>query len=262
MKWLRRWLSPAPRNGPYGPSRPTFRPRVEALEDRNLLNVSSVFDSAGNLVQFSVNEGGALIRYDSNGAGTMLASSGVRVVHAFRDLSGQVGLDVVYDSGMAFEYDSTGGHFMGSQILNMSRAYDAAGNFKLDVVYTTASPPFGPDLTGTLIEYTNTTVTKIADSVRWVSNYVDPNGELGVAVGVISGGGNLVAFRGDSLGSTVLYNAPDGATQDLTDYCQAEDLSGRLLLITTYGRFAGTYALESFTTGTIVLGETSIQVGG
>ncbi len=262
MKWLRRWLSPSRRNDRSGQSGPTFRPRVEALEDRNLLNVSSVFDSAGNLVQFVVFQGGGLVRYDSNGSGTVLVDSGVRVVHAFKDPTGQVGLDVVYFDGRAFEYDSTGVHFMGDHILNLSRAYDAAGNFKLDVIYTTGSPPFGPDLTGQLIEYTNTTVTKLADNARWVSAYVDANGGLGIAAGVLSGGA-LVVLRNDTLGSTVLYNSPDGATLGVTDYSQASDLNGRVLTIVTYGRFAGTYALETFTTGTIILGNgTNILVGG
>jgi hypothetical protein len=255
MKWARR--------SPSSVQRPAFRPRLEALEDRHLLNVSSVFDSAGNLTQFVVEQGGALLRYD-NAGGHVLASSGVRVVHAFRDLSGQVGLDVVYSSGLAFEYDSTGGRFMGSQILNMSRAYDAKGNFKLDVLYdTTDMPPFGNDLKGTLVEYTNTSVMKLADNVRWVSNYVDPNGGLGIAVGMVVTGGNLVAFRSDSTGSTPLYDAPDGSTQDVTDYSQAEDLGGHVWVDVTFGRFAGTYALEYRPTGVMLLGSsTSIQVGG
>jgi hypothetical protein len=262
MKWLRRWLSPVRTKSTLAPVGPKFRPRLEALEDRNLMNVSSVFDSAGNLVQFVVVQGGGLYRYDSN-SGTLLADSGVRVVHAFRDPFGQVGLDVVYSSGQAFEYDSTGGHFMGTNILNMSRAYDAAGNFKLDVIYTASSPPFGSDLTGTLVEYTNTSVTTLASNVRWVSNYVDVNGGLGIAVGIISGGGNLVAYRQDTTGSFLLYNSPDGATQDLTDYSQAEGLNGELLVGVTFGRFAGTYSILYTPGGGYTLGDgTSIQVGG
>jgi hypothetical protein len=235
---------------------------VEALEDRNLLNVSTVFDSAGNIVQFVVYQGGGLVRYDATG-GHVVVNSGVRVAHGFRDFAGQVGVDIVLSSGAALEYDSTGGHMLASSgVLDLSRAYDARGNFKLDVVYTTGSPPFGPDLTGTLIEYTNTSVTKIADNVRWATAYVDTNGGLGLAFGAI-GGGNLVVFRYDTTVNIVLYNSPDGATQDLTDYSQAEDLNGHVWVDTTYGRFAGTYALESRPTGTILIGTGSdILIGG
>jgi hypothetical protein len=236
---------------------------VEALEDRNLLNVSSVFDSAGNLVQFAVYQNGSLIRYN-DGAATVLANSGVRVAHAFRDPSGQASVDIVYSSGAAVEYDSTGGHVLAaSGVLDASRAYDALGNFKLDVVYTTASPPLGPNLTGTLIEYTSTTATKLADNVRWVSNYVDPNGGLGIAVGIVSSGGNLVAFRSDTTGTALLYNSPNAATQDITDYCQTSGPNGAVLSIITFGRFAGTYAVETYTTGAVILGDgTNIMVGG
>jgi hypothetical protein len=60
-----------------------------------------------------------------------------------------------------------------------------------------------------------------------------------------------------------LYDAPDGSTQDVTDYSQAEDLSGQVWVDVTFGRFAGTYALEFRPTGVLLLGSgTSIQVGG
>lgn len=263
MKWLRRWLAPARRNNRAVPFRPTFRPRVEPLEDRTVLNVSTVFDSAGNIVQFVVYQGGGLVRYDAAG-GHVLVNSGVRVAHGFRDFAGNVGLDIVFSSGAAVEYDSNGGHVLAqSGVLDLSRAYDAFGNFKLDVVYTTASPPHGPDLTGTLIEYTNTGVTKLADNVRWATAYLDTNGGFGLAFGAIASSGNLVVFRYDTTVSIVLYNSPDGATQDLTDYSQAEDLNGHVWVDTTYGRFAGTYALESRPTGTILIGTGSdVQVGG
>ncbi len=116
---------------------------------------------------------------------------------------------------------------------------------------------------GTLVEYTRTSVTKLGDNVRWVSNYVDVNGALGIAFGQVVTGGNLVATRSDSTGTVMLYNAPDGSTQDVTDYSQAEDPSGRVWVDVTFGRFAGTYALEYRPTGALLLGSgTSIQVGG
>ena len=104
---------------------------------------------------------------------------------------------------------------------------------------------------------------KVADNVRWVSDYVDGSGGLGVAVGVVASGGNLVASRTDSAGTAMLYNAPDGTTSDVTDYSQAEDPGGRMWVDLTFGRFAGTYALEYRPTGVLLLGSgTSIQVGG
>src|SRR5690349_3562324 len=114
----------ARRDGRAAPRRATPPPRLEGLEDRRLLNVSPVFDAAGNFVRFAVLDDGSLIRYD-NAGGQVLATSGVRVAHGFRDLSGGVGLDIVYFNGAAVEYDFTGGHVLAtSGVLDMSRAYD------------------------------------------------------------------------------------------------------------------------------------------
>jgi hypothetical protein len=264
-KWLVNLLTRAHRERRPAPALSTFRPCLEALEDRNLMNVSTVFDAAGNRTVLVVAQDGSLVEYTSStGFNPMvLTTSGIRVAHAFLDSTGAPAFDIIYSSGQAFEYDSTGGHFIGDHILDMSRVVDRHGNFKLDVLSTTASPPYHPDLTGTLFEYTSTSATMLSTNARWVSNYVDPNGGLGIAVGLITGG-NLVAFRQDSTGSFLLYNAPDGATQDITDYGQTTDpITGAIWSVVTHGRFAGTYAIESRPTGAVTIGNgADILVGG
>jgi hypothetical protein len=266
-KWLDNLLARAHRERRPAPARSTFRPCLEALEDRNLMNVSTVFDAAGNRTVLLVAQDGSLLEYTSStGFNPMvLTTSGIRVAHAFLDSTGAPAFDIIYQSGQAFEYDSTGGHFMGPNILDMSRVVDRHGNFKLDVLFakTGSSPPFSVDLTGNLYEYTSTSVTQLSTDARWVSNYVDPNGGLGIAVGLISGG-NLVAFRQDSTGSFLLYNSPDGATQDITDYGQTTDpISGAVWSVVTHGRFAGTYAIEYRPTGAVTIGSGfDILVGG
>jgi hypothetical protein len=270
MKWFRNWL--AALRGPR-PALPcsSARPRLEALEGRNLMNVSSAFDAAGNITTLMVLQSGELVQYGtSTGFNPLILvdpSTGappVRVAHAYRDQNGLIGMDVVYQSGLAFEYDSTHALFMGDQILDLSRAWDNNGNFKLDVLYTTAAPPFGPDLRGTLVEYTSTSVTTLSANARWATAYLDANGGLGIAVGIFASNGNLVAFRNDSIGNFLLYNSPDGATQDITDYGQTIDpTTGAVWSDITFGRFAGTYAIESRPTGQVTIGDgMNIRIGG
>src|SRR5262249_24173346 len=59
MNWMRNWF--APRRAKSTPA--TFRPRLEPLKDRQLLNASSVFDGAGHRVTFVVDDTNTLTRY-------------------------------------------------------------------------------------------------------------------------------------------------------------------------------------------------------
>ena len=150
-------------------------------------------------------------------------------------------------------------------VLDLSRTYDALGQFKLEILRaTTGTAPFGPDIKGTLTEYTNTGHHVVSTTARlgrprfWTSNR-----RVGLAFGFINATGNLVVLKSDSTGSRKLYNAPDGETQNITDYSQTIDPQGHAVADITFGRFAGTYALHFTSTGVSMIGDgTNIRVGG
>jgi len=209
------------------PGRPEFRPRLEALEDRCVMNVSVGFSAAGDVTVVAVYDNGAMVSYDSAGA-HLLAGSGIRVAHLFRDPSGQVGLDVVSTAGAAVEYDSTGAHVLAtSGVIDLSRAYRADGDFHLDVIYSSTS---GNLATGSLVEYTRTSATLLNTAAYFATAYIDPTGQFGLAVGTIDASFNSLVSAADSRGTTTLYNGSAVITQCLGDYDEAVDLAGRVFV--------------------------------
>jgi hypothetical protein len=116
----------------------SFRPRLEALEDRRLLNASAVLDAAGNTFRLNVDATGKLTE-TYLGQTTTLAA-GVLRAHAYRDSDGGIGITVVYDlhngTFAAYDYDHTGGHYLGNNVIDVDKAYDRAGRIQEDVTYT------------------------------------------------------------------------------------------------------------------------------
>ena len=261
--WLSKLFGSSPRTD-RSPRQPRTSLGVEHLEDRTTPNVSAVYDAAGNFFQAIVNQNGKLTLSGPTG-NQVLANQGVRVVHLFRDVTGGIGFDVVRANGKAFETDFTGTHKIGGdRVINMSRTYDSSGHFELAILTAPASAtaPFGPDIQGTLKVFSSTGTSTVSTTARWVSTYRDVNGGLGIAFGEVTAG-NLVVTRSDTTGSVKLYKAPDGATQDLTDYSQTSSPNGQLVITVTFGRFAGTYALQFGPSGTTMIGNgISIKVGG
>ncbi len=204
------------------PRGPAFRPRVEELEDRRLMNVSPAFDSQGHLYRLFVYDNGSMALSGPTGY-HVLASSNVRVAHLFRDARGQVGMDVVYTNGNAYETDSFGGRFMGSKVLDLSRAYDARGNSLLEILYDD-----GSGITGNLFQGYGSTFTKVATGVRFATAYVDFAGNLGRAIATIDFAANETAYTQDSAGTRVLYHGAFVITQALGDYDQAVAPAGSL----------------------------------
>jgi hypothetical protein len=155
-----------------------YRPRLEALEDRRLLNANQVFDALGQPVLFVAYADGTAVRYDSGGAtilynGSLMQSGqqtqAVESIHGFRDPFGNVGFDVVFSSvlsnGVFVHHDwqvvdAAGAHDQGTGLYGIhsaSTVYDPAGNRVLDIVqsngewdhYTNAGGAvFGPGVPG------------------------------------------------------------------------------------------------------------------
>jgi len=222
--------SPSPgfgckRNRPTDcPRSHTFRPCVERLEARQLFNVSPVFDGAGHLARYIVRDDGSLTLFDQHGA-HVLAASGVRVAHGFRDKRGRLGVDIVNKDGTAVEVDSFGRRSLGSNILDASRVYDAHGNFHLDVLYND-----GGGTTGMLVQYSKTGSTILGTGVRFATAYLDAAGHFGLAIGTIDASFNETAFTQDSAGKRTLYSGSGVITQALGDYDQAVDPQGKLYI--------------------------------
>ncbi len=264
---LRHWLPSSAGQG-RSADRGRFRPEVEGLEERQVLNAAAIFTPAGQLVTITVRQDGTLWRNDSvRGSVKQDFRPGqtVRVAHPYLDANNKVGVDVVFSDGMAFEYDSLGSHFVGNNILDLSRSRGTDG-FRLEILSSTASPPYGPDLTGTLTEFTRAGSRVVDTNVRWASTYTDLKGKTALAYGKIlttgPDSGHLFAQKIDSFGTFLLYNSPDGATQDLTDYYQTSS-GGFTVTHVTFGRFAGTYALQYTLRGVKTIGDgLSIKVGG
>jgi hypothetical protein len=269
MQWLRR--SRAQRALPV---RRNYRPELDALEHRRLMNVSSIFNSAGILTTYIVDQPSGspsannLTRFDNHGAHVLNVRPGlpsgvtVRNAHAYLDARGVAAVDVVFSDGQAWQSDSRGSRHFADNVLEMSTIITTAGvkNFFLFADAGT-TPPFGPDKTGTLIVSFHGVNTTLDTEVRWASAFVAANGQVGLAKGKIVAG-NLVVTRKLGAVTRTLYNSPDGATQDITAYSEAS-FNGQTVIDFTFGRFAGTYDLRFRQNTVTMLGTgTSIQVGG
>jgi len=257
MKWFRNRQQTTRR----APIRPSARPSVEALEDRNLLNASVAFDAAGNMATVvvfapaagSIDAGGNAYLFTSTGA--TLIGTNVRVAHVFRDVNGKIGFDIVYANsggnpaagGVAFEFDSTGSRTLGNNVLDASRAFDAKGNFVLDVIYAEPGSVAG---SGNLFQYTNTSATFLGRNFYFASAFVDAKGVLGNAYGIRdtnSSAGPFFptarAFVVDSTGARLLasgfFNGPaSDQNSALQDYDQTTDPQGRAVVVVTSTNFS------------------------
>ena len=104
--------------------------------------------------------------------------------------------------------------------------------------------------------------TTLDTKIRWVNTFVDASGKIGLIRGKILASGNLVVTKTIGAAVRTMYNSPDGATQDLTDYSQTTS-NGQTVFDVTFGRFAGTYALHFRGSVGIMFGDgASIKAGG
>jgi len=212
MFWSRKRPESAPK------TRPAFRPRLEALEDRLALNFSSVIDSAGNNVIFAVYDNGSLYQYDKTGA-HLLAPANVLRVHGYRNFDGTVGLIVIYNSSlnfMAFDYNNQGATFLGENIVDAAKAYDKNNSVVLDVTFSSG----GSFVT---VEYTPTTATVVDQGTNvavLIHPFQDAQGAVGRLVSYFDTVTSCTLIQYDSTGALFLAEdavadktvAPNGAT--------------------------------------------------
>jgi len=246
-----------------------YRPELEALEDRRLMNVSSIFDTHGVLTTYIVDQSGVLTRINNHGAHVINVRPGlpggvtVRNAHAYLDARGIAAVDVVFSDGQAWQADSRGSRLVADHALNMNTVISKSGPPKIFLVIdNTGSPPFGPGLTGNLVVRSHGVDTILDTNVRWAATFVAANGQVGLAKGKVAAGGNLVVTRKLGAVTRTLYNSPSGATQDITNYSESS-FNGQTVIDITFGRFAGTYDLRFRQSTLTMLGTgTSILVGG
>jgi hypothetical protein len=197
MTWLRNLLARAPQLRPA--PRPPCRPRLEALEDRQLLNASAAFDAAGNTFRLLVDGAGNLTE-TYLGQTTQLAT-GVERAHAYRDSDGSIGITVVYNNLTAYDYDHTGGHYLGQNIFDVDKAFDRVGHVQEDVTYLT---PGG----AVTFEYTSTAAHQVAQQGFYallIHPFQDGQGNLGEDVTYIaSGAASNTLIEYDSTGAHYL----------------------------------------------------------
>jgi hypothetical protein len=177
----------------------TARPQLEALEDRQLLNASAAFDAAGNQARLLVDGAGNLTE-TYLGQTTQLAT-GVLRAHAYRDSDGSIGITVVYQNQSAFDYDHSGGHYLGQNIVDVDKAFDRAGHVQEDVTY---------DLGGgfATFEYTSTGARQVAQQgflALLIHPFQDSQGNLGEDVTYFpSGSTPITLIEYDSSGAHYL----------------------------------------------------------
>jgi hypothetical protein len=203
MGWLRNLFGGARRPAA---SRPFFRPRLEALEERLTPNVSSVIDSAGNRTTFVVDVGNNLMRYDSTGGHLLVdasAGSPVLRVHGYRDFNGGTGVIVIYSSEAAYDYGTTVVQSLGTGIADCDKAYDKAGHIQ---EYVTHDNGAGGFLT---VLYTDTSVSLVDQGSNFallIHPFQDAQGNIGLEVAYVTGANTTVLVEFDSTGIRFLAN--------------------------------------------------------
>lgn len=228
MRGLRQWFSrPSPR-----PLR--ARLALEELEERAVPSASTFISPAGLHTDYLVDTSGNLAS-ESATTGIQAMSTGVASVHAFRDPSGNLGLDIIYQNNQYWVFDSTGSHEIGSNVLSASTSYTASGQLVRDVVYTN----------NTAFRFSDTGAQYLASGVLFVSNYQDGLGNVGLDLVTTSND----AYEADSFGGRYL-----GANiTSVNRFNNFVDTGGQ---VTTYGEMvldvvdtSGNYVQYSSLTG-------------
>jgi hypothetical protein len=216
MRWLRNLLERPPPRRPAAQRRP-FCPRLEGLEERCVLNTSTVYDALGHRTVFAVYTNDSLYRYDDNGV-QILATANVLRVHGYLQPNGQVGVIVMYDASlnfMAFDYDSAGGHFLGDHIVDCAKAYDKDGHIQEDVTYNVGAG-------FATFEYTDTSARMLDNGPNNVAILIHPfrdgQGHLGQEVEYFDSVTTNTVIEYDSTGARFMAKdagvdknfAPDG----------------------------------------------------
>jgi hypothetical protein len=242
MTWFRNRISRTSRPRPAPRPRPACRPRLEALEGRQLLNASAAFDAAGHQLRLLVDEFGKLTE-TYLGQTTTLAT-GVARAHAYRDSDGSIGVTVVYNNFTAYDYDHSGGHYLGPHIFDVDKAFDRAGHIQEDVTFLLGG-------VYTTYEYTSTAgehqVAQQGFSALQIHPFQDSQGNLGEDVTYYNGGSTPILIEYDSAGA---HNMGQGAVAD-----RAYDASGQQ---TAYDVVYGSGVAVEYTYGSATVLGTNI----
>ena len=246
VTWLRslapRPASPRPR--PAARPRAAFRPRLEALEVRQLLNASTAFDAFGNPLRLVVDNAGQLT--ETYLGQTAPLATGVLRAHAYRDSDGSIGITVIYNNFTAYDYDHTGGHYLGANIFGVDKAFDKAGHIQEDVTY---SSPAGY----ATFEYTSTAAYQVAQggfTELLINPFQDSQGNLGEDVTYFpTGAATNTLIEYDSTGA---HYMGQGAVAD-----RAYDPSGQQFAYDVTYFSPKDYAFEFTSSSATVLARTS-----
>lgn len=223
MTWLRDLLSGRAGRSSKSAGANAFRPKLEALDSRELPSVSSALTATGSLVTYIVDNSNSLLLSIDGSAPAVGISGGVRTAQAFQTPGGSFGVDIVFTNGTWEHFENptgTPGIFAGitgpigssvssdqligvpagGQILDVGTAYDPKGAVRLDVLIGTGGT--GLDQTGKVYEFNTLplgtgafvapSAPRLTDTgllnVRWISDYTAANGMTGLAWGTVDGG--------------------------------------------------------------------------
>jgi hypothetical protein len=200
MSWFRNWVVRQARAA----RAPSFRPRLEPLEDRRLMNVSSAIDAHGNVMQLAVDNTFKLTQ-TFLGVSRVIGQDVLRA-HAYRDVNGGIGFIIIYgaDTGFqAVDYDHTGGHFLGSNIQDADKAYDKNGHVQLDITYA-SNGQFST------FEYTDQGARQVPYRSGAVAEFIHPfadaRGQLAETISFFTTQSDNVLELFDSTGGHILAN--------------------------------------------------------
>lgn len=281
MQWLRNWLSKRS-NRPAKVSSTTsngFRPQVESLDGRVMPSVSSLA-LAGGTITVAVSTDNELVVVDpvtQNQSGTGIVD--VRTAQLFRDPTGSLGIDIVFNDGSWQHIETGTGNtflfsaadatsFFGNPLLDVGSIDDGSGGVAFTFLVSNDSNT-DQNALGFIAQFDSlsglTTFEGFSTTIRWVSTYeTTTQGISGLAFGQVTAGDatadpfddQILAQRVDGIsGLLTLYQGSGANPAAVAEYSQSVLFTGTgsLLNPTAVASVVATdVTLEGLDTNTLI----------
>jgi hypothetical protein len=260
MQWFRKLLGKrAERSAKVSPKTSNgFRPQVESLDDRIVPTVSTAITNIGTFTT-AVDINHNLVAVDpTSGNLSQTGITNVRTAQIFRDGTGGLGADIIFQDGSWRHIDSGPlGSFtisadqaknqLGGLVLDAGTAYDKMGQIRLDILVSadnmvdTNGNTYG-DALGSVKEFNQAFGGGLADlglgsNIQWVSAYNATDGGTGIAFGQVDKNVGTAPFMYNQLtakkfdfatGVTTLYVGAQFSAGAITEYSQTTSMPSAL----------------------------------